>query len=143
MSPTDLRRSSGAAAARSAPRPSLLRSGSTSFSAYPMTWRCERFGVADLVLVPGLVGGRQRWRWVAGRAALNLAIVGVLLRSRSGGSTPSRPLAAAVGLAIVTVGDLRVGRALYAARRLLICGVGSASTGILGEGFADSAFGAF
>jgi hypothetical protein len=74
-------------------------------------------GVADLVLVPGLIGGRQRWRWIAARAALNLAIVGVFLRSRSGASTPSRPLAAAVGLAIVTVGDLRVGRALYAARR--------------------------
>lgn len=74
-------------------------------------------GVADLALVPGLIGGRQRWRWIAARAALNLAIVGVFLRSRSGASTPSRPLAAAVGLAIVTVGDLRVGRALYAARR--------------------------
>lgn len=73
-------------------------------------------GVADLVLVPGLIGGRQRWRWIAARAALNVAIVGVFLRSRSGASTPSRPLAAAVGLAIVTVGDLRVGRALYAAR---------------------------
>jgi hypothetical protein len=74
-------------------------------------------GVADLALVPGLIGGRQRWRWMAARAGLNLAIVGVFLRSRSGASSPSRPLAAAVGLAIVTVGDLRVGRALYAARR--------------------------
>jgi hypothetical protein len=74
-------------------------------------------GVADLALVPGLIGGRQRWRLMAARAGLNLAIVGVFLRSRSGASSPSRPLAAAVGLAIVTVGDLRVGRALYAARR--------------------------
>jgi len=30
-------------------------------------------GLADLVLVPGLFGGRPRWPGMAGRAALNLA----------------------------------------------------------------------
>lgn len=29
-------------------------------------------GMADLVLVPGLLGGRPRWPWMVGRAALNL-----------------------------------------------------------------------
>lgn len=30
-------------------------------------------GLADLVLVPGLLRGRPRWPWMVGRAALNLA----------------------------------------------------------------------
>ena len=73
-------------------------------------------GVADLVLVPGLVCGRSRWRWVGARVALNLAIAGFLLARRSAASTPKRPLAAAIALAAVTGGDLRVGTVLYAAR---------------------------
>ncbi|WP_354702185.1 hypothetical protein DSM112329_02539 [Paraconexibacter sp. AEG42_29] len=32
-------------------------------------------GIADLVLVPGLVAGRARGPWMAARAALNVAIV--------------------------------------------------------------------
>ena len=31
-------------------------------------------GAADLALVPGLLAGRHRWRWMAARAGLNLVI---------------------------------------------------------------------
>lgn len=37
-------------------------------------------GVADLALVPGLLAGRRRSRWLIARAALNLAIAGYCLR---------------------------------------------------------------
>ncbi|MGE4424888.1 MAG: hypothetical protein AB7G37_00385 [Solirubrobacteraceae bacterium] len=29
-------------------------------------------GLADLILVPGLIGGRPRWPWMVGRAAVSL-----------------------------------------------------------------------
>ena len=35
-------------------------------------------GLADLVLVPGLLRGRPRWPWMVGRAALNVATAGYL-----------------------------------------------------------------
>jgi hypothetical protein len=73
-------------------------------------------GAADLALAPGPIRGRPRWRWVAARAALNLAIAGFLLRSRSAASSPNRPFAAAIALAAVTVADMRIGTVLYAAR---------------------------
>jgi hypothetical protein len=31
-------------------------------------------GLADLALVPGLVRGKRRWPWMAGRGVLNLLI---------------------------------------------------------------------
>jgi hypothetical protein len=69
-------------------------------------------GVADVVLAPGLVRGEPRWRYVAGRAALNLAIATFMVRSRSAADDPRRPVAVAVALASVTVGDARVASVL-------------------------------
>ncbi len=37
-------------------------------------------GAADLALVPGLLAGRRRSRWMIARGALNLAIAGYCLR---------------------------------------------------------------
>ncbi len=36
-------------------------------------------GVADLVLVPGLLRGRPRWPWMVARAALNVAMAAYFL----------------------------------------------------------------
>ena len=40
-------------------------------------------GVADLVLVPGLLRGNPRWPWMAARAAFNLADAVYLLRAQA------------------------------------------------------------
>jgi hypothetical protein len=48
-------------------------------------------GLADLALVPGLVRGKPRWPWMAGRGALNLLIAAYIrwLAQREG-STSAR-----------------------------------------------------
>ncbi len=61
-------------------------------------------GLADLALAPGLIAGRPRWRWMAARAALNVAIIAYLLDETRRTSEP-RPRTAALGLAALTVGD--------------------------------------
>jgi hypothetical protein len=62
-------------------------------------------GVADLILVPGLYGGRPRWPWMVGRAALSLAQAaycdGVAPRAKKSGGVR----AAAVMLLGLTVMD--------------------------------------
>jgi hypothetical protein len=61
-------------------------------------------GLADLVLVPGLLRGRPRWPWLAARAGLNAAIVGyALVTARDN----HRALLAAAALTTATVADLR------------------------------------
>jgi deazaflavin-dependent oxidoreductase (nitroreductase family) len=64
--------------------------------------------VADLAVVPGLVFGRPRRPWMLARAAVNLGIVGLLLRRRR--SSRARVAAAALGAA--TVADLQMAGAL-------------------------------
>jgi deazaflavin-dependent oxidoreductase (nitroreductase family) len=63
--------------------------------------------LGDLAVVPGLVGGRSPRAWMLFRATVNLGIVGLLLRHRTG---RGRVGAAALGLA--TVADLDVVAAL-------------------------------
>lgn len=58
-------------------------------------------GAADLALVPGLLGGRRRERWLAARAGLNLAIGAYCLYR-----TPSAAGKAAAGAMLVaTIAD--------------------------------------
>jgi deazaflavin-dependent oxidoreductase (nitroreductase family) len=64
--------------------------------------------VADLAVVPGLVFGRPRRPWMLARAAVNLGIVGLLLRRRRS----SRARVAATALCAATVADLQVAGAL-------------------------------
>jgi hypothetical protein len=60
-------------------------------------------GLADLALVPGLLGGRPRWPWMAARVGLNLAMIGYLV---GGGSAKAKSYLAAAGLLAATVTDL-------------------------------------
>lgn len=68
------------------------------------------FGAADLVLVPGLLAGRPRWGWMAGRAGLNLVMAARLAREPG---PQARAIAAA--LVAVTVVDGRAARTLHRA----------------------------
>ena len=75
-------------------------------------------GIADLALVPGLIAGRPRWPWMAGRAALNVAIAAYLLReARLAGGDGGRLRVAAIALLALTVGDVQVTRALRVGAR--------------------------
>lgn len=70
-------------------------------------------GIADLALVPGLVAGRPRWPWMAGRAALNVVIAAYLLReAHSAGGAGGRLRFVSIALLAITVGDVQVTRAL-------------------------------
>jgi hypothetical protein len=62
-------------------------------------------GVADLVLVPGLLAGRPRWPWMAGRAALNLAQAGYIASLAGRSSSPQLVRATAGALASLTALD--------------------------------------
>ncbi len=73
-------------------------------------------GVADLVLVPGLLMGRPRWPWVAARAGLNLTIAAFLVGRRAHGQT-RRPLVAGAALLAATMGDMRVAATLRAGKK--------------------------
>jgi hypothetical protein len=60
-------------------------------------------GLADLALVPGLLRGQPRWRWLAARAGLNLAIIGyAAVTSRRN----RRAFVAVAALGVATVSDL-------------------------------------
>jgi hypothetical protein len=74
----------------------------------------REIALADLVLVPGLLAGRPRWPWLAGRAALNVAIAGWLLAAPP--APDARRLVPAGALLLVTVGDARLLGTLRAAR---------------------------
>jgi hypothetical protein len=69
-------------------------------------------GVADLALVPGLIVSRFQWPGLAGRAVLNPAIIGHLLRLGADAINARLPRTVAAGLAAASVGDLRVVAAL-------------------------------
>jgi hypothetical protein len=61
-------------------------------------------GASDLVLVPGLLGGRPRWPWMLGRAALNVAQAGYLHRMAPRSASPAaleRGAALLLGLTVV------------------------------------------
>ena len=69
-------------------------------------------GLADLVLVPGLLGGRPRWPWMVGRAALNLAQAAYFLGVAPQSSAPVRVKATAGALLALTVADGATARSL-------------------------------
>jgi hypothetical protein len=62
-------------------------------------------GAADLVLVPGLLAGRPRWPWMAGRAALNLAQAAYIASIAGRSSSPAVVRATAGALAGLTAID--------------------------------------
>ena len=72
-------------------------------------------GLADVLLAPGLISGEPRWRYVAGRAALNVAIAAFLLGARAQADDSRRPVAVSLALAAITVGDVRVASVLAGA----------------------------
>jgi hypothetical protein len=64
-------------------------------------------GVLDLALVPGLIFGRPRWPWLAGRAASNIATAAFLLyRARDQRNRTNAVVFSAI-LAVSTLGDAR------------------------------------
>lgn len=68
-------------------------------------------GLADLALVPGLVRGRPRWPWMAGRAGLNLLFAGWFLRlARREGSVGAK--IGALAMVLLTMADSNVVLAL-------------------------------
>jgi len=62
-------------------------------------------GLSDLVLVPGLLRGRPRWPWMAGRAALNLGLVAYLHGVAPQSSSPDLVRAGAAVFAGLTAVD--------------------------------------
>ena len=62
-------------------------------------------GAADLALVPGLLLGRPRWPWMAGRAALNLAQAAYFAGVAGRSSSPGVVRATAGALAGLTAVD--------------------------------------
>jgi hypothetical protein len=73
-------------------------------------------GVADLVLVPGLLRGEPRWPWMVGRSALNLAMAAYLIGAAKQASAPGMANAGAGALLGLTVVDGATGLALRASR---------------------------
>jgi len=71
-------------------------------------------GVADLVLVPGLLRGEPRWPWMVGRSALNLAMAAYLMGAAKQASSPGLANAGAGALLGLTVIDGATGLALRA-----------------------------
>lgn len=70
-------------------------------------------GVVDLALATGLVAGRPRWPWLAARAAANLAIAVLGLRSARGTGRARRAQIFAGALVAATLGDAWTLRALW------------------------------
>jgi hypothetical protein len=72
-------------------------------------------GASDLALVPGLLAGRSRWRWMTARAGLNLVIAAYCLwlvrRERAVGG-----MIGAAAMAVATAADSRTIVALRRAR---------------------------
>ncbi|HYF25546.1 MAG TPA: hypothetical protein VD931_07405 [Baekduia sp.] len=69
------------------------------------------FGIADLALVPGLLLGSDKARWMRARAALNVAMAGYYA-AVVGRRRPDVAKSAAGALAALTVADSTVARAL-------------------------------
>jgi len=69
-------------------------------------------GVADLVLVPGLLRGRPRWPWMIGRAALNVAQAAYLRSVAPRSSAPALARGGAAALLALTAVDGATGLAL-------------------------------
>ena len=65
----------------------------------------RELGVADLVLVPGLLRGNPRWPWVAARAALNVGDAVYLAQAARRSSSPARVWAGAAVMAGLTAID--------------------------------------
>jgi hypothetical protein len=95
-----------------APRRSAATLGLGDHPAFART-----VGAVDLVLAPGLLGGRPRWPWMAARAGLNLVIAHhYRIESRcSVGSSKARTGAA--GMAMLTVVDGALAVALRVTNR--------------------------
>lgn len=74
-------------------------------------------GLSDLVLVPGLLRGRPRWPWMAGRAALNLGLVAYLHGVAPQSSSPERLRAGAALFAGLTAVDGATALALRSYQR--------------------------
>jgi hypothetical protein len=72
-------------------------------------------GASDLALVPGLLAGRSRWRWMTARAGLNLVIAAYCLwlvrRERAVGG-----MIGAAAMVVATAADSRTIVALRRAR---------------------------
>ncbi|MEV0703333.1 hypothetical protein AB0I53_36210 [Saccharopolyspora sp. NPDC050389] len=66
-------------------------------------------GIVDLALTPGLLRGRPRWPWMAGRTALNLVIANHYRKQSAA--------AGMLGMAALTVVDGSLAIALRARRR--------------------------
>ena len=66
-------------------------------------------GLADLVLVPGLLRGLPKWPWMFGRAALNVGQAAYLVGVTSQSSKPERTKAGAAVLAGLTLIDAATG----------------------------------
>jgi hypothetical protein len=62
-------------------------------------------GVADLVLVPGLLRGEPRWPWMTARAVFNIGDAAYLLWAARRSSSPARVWAGAAVMAALTVID--------------------------------------
>jgi hypothetical protein len=69
-------------------------------------------GVADLVLVPGLLRGTPRWPWMTARAALNVGDAVYLLRAARRSSSPARLRAGAAVMVALTAIDSATARDL-------------------------------
>lgn len=61
--------------------------------------------IADLILVPGLYGGRPRWPWMVGRAALSVAQAAYCHGVAPGAKHPGRVRAAAATLLGLSIMD--------------------------------------
>ena len=72
-------------------------------------------GASDLALVPGLLTGRHRWRWMTARAGLNVVIGAYCLSLSRRERTVGAKIAAAA-MVVATVGDSRTIVALRRAR---------------------------
>jgi len=74
-------------------------------------------GIADLVLVPGLLAGRPRWPWMVARGALNLVIVRAVAPQLVGSPRPTLLRAVLSGLCVVTIADTMTALRLRDAER--------------------------
>jgi hypothetical protein len=86
----------------------LLRTGN-----HPVALRA--IGISDLALVPGLLAGRRRWRWMTARASLNLVIAAYCLWLARREDVVGAKIGVAA-MVVATAGDSRIILALRRAR---------------------------
>jgi hypothetical protein len=84
----------------------LLRTGD-----HPRALRA--IGASDLALVPGLLAGRSRWRWMTARAGLNMVIAAYCLWL----VRRERTVGAKIGAAAMLVATAADSRTIVALRR--------------------------